>query len=95
MTLFVLNCIDRKDALDRRLATRPAHLAYVEAQREIVKLGGPLLNDNGQPIGSLLIVETDDKAGAEAFAAADPYRQAGVFETVEICAFRVTVGALS
>ena len=38
--------------------------------------------------GSLIIVEADDLAAAEAFNAADPYAKAGLFERVEIRAFR-------
>jgi uncharacterized protein YciI len=44
--------------------------------------------------GSMLIVELPDMAAAEAFAEADPYARAGLFERVEIRAWRPTVGAL-
>ena len=48
---------------------------------------------NEQPIGSLLIIEADDRNAAEAFADADPYRKEGVFERVEIRAWRAALGA--
>jgi uncharacterized protein YciI len=93
MPLFVLHCLDRSGGLPARLAARDAHLAYARESGK-VRLGGPLLDAQDQPVGSLLVIEADDQAGAEAFAAADPYNQAGVFERVEIRSFRVSLGAL-
>jgi uncharacterized protein YciI len=92
VALFVLTCIDRKNGLERRMAARPAHLAYVAANSGKVKIAGPLLDDEGQMAGSLFIIEADDKAEVAAFSAADPYVLNDVFETVEIRAFKVTVG---
>jgi uncharacterized protein YciI len=91
---FVMTCIDHKGALDRRMGAREAHLAYVARHRDLVRLAGPLLDDAGQMAGSLLLIEAPDRAAVEAFAAADPYRLADVFESVEIRPWRVTVGAL-
>lgn len=94
MPLFVLTCVDRPDAKDRRMAARPAHLAYVAEHRGMVRLAGPLLDDAEQMCGSLFIMEAADRAAIEAFAAADPYRLGDVFETVEIRPWKVTVGEL-
>ena len=94
MGLFVLTCIDRADALERRMAARPAHLDYVAARRSMVKLAGPLLDDAGGMAGSLFILEADSAADVAAFTAADPYVLADVFERTEVRPFKVTVGAL-
>jgi hypothetical protein len=92
--LFVLTCIDHANGLERRMTVRPAHLAYVDENRAKLKIAGPLLDDDGQMIGSLFIMEADGRSEVEAFSAADPYRLNDVFETVDIRALRVTVGAL-
>ena len=42
--------------------------------------------------GSLVILEAEDLAAAEAFAAGDPYAVAGLFERVEIRGFRPLFG---
>jgi hypothetical protein len=42
--------------------------------------------------GTLLIVEAPDLAAAEAYAADDPYNKAGLFERVDVNAWRKTVG---
>jgi uncharacterized protein YciI len=93
MALFVIICKDKPGALDTRMATRPTHLDYLNAAG-LVKAAGPLLSDEGNPIGSLLIVEAEDKAAVQTFLDNDPYTLAGIFESVEIKSWRVGVGSL-
>jgi hypothetical protein len=95
MALFILISIDKPGALDVRLANRDKHLAYLDAHPGVVRLAGPFLDDEGRPAGSMLIVEAQDRAAAAAFAAADPFAAIGLFERVEIRAWRVTIGALA
>jgi uncharacterized protein YciI len=94
MPLFVLTCHDKPGALALRMATREAHLAYLQPQSDVLKLAGPLLDAGGDPAGSLLIIDVADRAAAEAFSAGDPYTQAGLWDRVEIHPFRATLGQL-
>ena len=84
--IFALICKDKPGSLDVRLANRPAHLDYLASLNgaERLKFAGPLLGDDGKPIGSLLAVEAQDRQAAEALAADDPYARAGLFDSVEI-----------
>jgi uncharacterized protein YciI len=67
MTLFLLTCLDHEGALDKRMATRPAHLDYVGTFGAAVKLAGPVLNaPDGGPIGSHFILDVADQAAVEA-----------------------------
>jgi hypothetical protein len=91
--LFVIGGFDKPGALELRLKVRPAHLAYLESRAAQIRVGGPLLNESDQPIGSLLIIEAADRAAAEAFAAGDPYHREGVFERVEVRPWRAALGA--
>jgi uncharacterized protein len=84
MPWFAIHCIDKPDSADLRAETRPAHLEHINAHREAVLVAGPLLRPDGRAMGSLLIIEFDDKDGALAFANADPYHQAGLFESRSI-----------
>ena len=93
MPLFVLTAMDKPKALETRLATREAHLAYLR-ERGVVRLAGPFLDAAGDPAGSLLIIEAADLDAARAFAAADPYAKAGLFQSVDIRAFKATIGEL-
>ena len=92
MAHFVLSCIDKPGALEVRLANREAHFAYLTGQTGVVRLAGPFLDAEGKPAGSMLVVEVEDMAAAQAFADADPYALAGLFERVEIRAWRASVG---
>lgn len=95
MPLFTVSCIDKPDALDLRAATRTAHLAWLAAEGPRVKLGGPWTDAEGRSIGSLIIVEADDQAAAEGWAARDPYAQAGLFRHVAVGAWRLVVGGFA
>ena len=86
--LFAIVCTDRPGGLDLRLATRPTHIAYLTMYASRVVQGGPMLDADGRPCGSLLIVDVEDRAAAEGFAATDPYAKAGLFESTIIRAFR-------
>ena len=90
--LFALMCLDKPNALEVRLGAREAHLAYVRERLDQVKLAGPLLDDQEQMAGSLLILDVADRAAAEAFNAADPYTLAGLWGSVEIRAFKASIG---
>jgi uncharacterized protein YciI len=94
LPLYTLTCLDKPGALDLRMATRQAHLDFVASLDGAVKLGGPFLDEADGMVGSLLIVEAEDQAGAKAIAAADPYGKAGLFESVTIRPFRLTIGSL-
>jgi uncharacterized protein YciI len=93
MALFALHCLDKPNNFELRAATREAHLAYWGASGAI-RLGGPYLDDQERPIGSLIIVEAADAAAAEALSQKDPYRMDGVFQSVEVRGWRYTAGQL-
>ncbi|SEP05273.1 hypothetical protein SAMN04490248_12151 [Salinihabitans flavidus] len=89
--LFALIARDRPGAHDIRKANRDAHLAYVK-ETGVVVLAGPLLDDDGAMIGSLLILDLPDKDAARAWADNDPYAKAGLFESVTINAWKKVIG---
>lgn len=80
--LIALFCLDKENTLDLRLATREAHLAYIAETRDIIHLGGPLLDDAGDMCGSMVVLNVADKSAAETWAANDPYAKAGLFQSV-------------
>ena len=94
MATFVLLCLDNADSLDLRMATRERHLAYIQTRLSDIKIAGPMFDDAGQMAGSMFILDVADKAVAEAFNAADPYTQAGLWRQVELKAVKVTFGQL-
>jgi len=87
--LFTLYCTDKPASLELRLATGPAHTAYLETYQSRLVQAGPLFDVDNRPCGSLLIIDVHDRAEAEGFAAADPYTRAGLFESTIIRPYRV------
>lgn len=90
MPLFAVICRDKPGRLEARLATREAHLAWLTGSGR-VQLAGPFLQD-GNPCGSLLIVEADDLAAARDWVGQDPYAAADVFAAVEVIEWRKAIG---
>jgi len=85
---FAIHCIDKPLQRELRAATRPEHLVYLETALHRILVAGPLLDDDGLPIGSMLLVKFPDRKAAVAFAAADPYALAGLFASVAVTAWR-------
>lgn len=93
MPEFVLICRDKADSFDLRAKTRETHLAYIATAGDSVLLAGPMLDEEGRPIGSILIIKAEDAGAAKAFAKGDPYAKAGLFADVEARPFKVVTGA--
>ncbi|MGV6810784.1 MAG: YciI family protein [Brevirhabdus sp.] len=89
--LIALIARDKPGALDTRKANRDAHVAYLKASG-VVMMAGPLLDDAGDMCGSLIVLDVADMAAAEAFAAGDPYKAAGLFESVTLDAWNKVIG---
>ncbi len=82
---FVILGFDGPDGQAKRKIHRPAHLANLEplVRQGRVVLAGPLTDQTG----SLIVIEADSLAEAQAFADTDPYTVHGVFARVEVHPF--------
>lgn len=89
--LYALLCTDKPDSGALRAKIRADHLLYLGRLGSRVKFAGPFMGDHDRAIGSLVVIEAETFAQAEALAAGDPYNQAGLFGLVEIKAWRWTV----
>lgn len=88
---FVITCKDKPNGLELRLATREAHLGYVNEFTSKIVVGGPVLDDDGNPNGSVVIMDFDTRSEAEEFCAGDPYAKAGLFVDTAIVPWRQTL----
>lgn len=91
MPLFVFIGHDGPRGAALRPAHRPAHLAGLEGLEAAGRIvhAGPMLGDDGAPVGSVILFEAASLAEARAVAAADPYVREGVFERHEVRETRV------
>jgi uncharacterized protein YciI len=87
---------DREGSLQARLDARPAHVARLEAllNEGRLLLAGPRpaidAEDPGPAgfLGSLVVAGFESLEDAQAWADADPYVEAGVYELVEVTPFK-------
>ena len=91
--LFMVAAFDKPGMLETRLKARPEHLDYLKSLGDRIKIGGGMLNEDDQPLGSLLIIEADDRGAVDALLQNDPYSKAGVFERVDIRPWRPALGS--
>jgi uncharacterized protein len=86
---YLIDATDKPESHALRAAHRPAHLRFLEDNvARLIAAGAKLADDGGAAWGSIYIVDTDDRAVAEAFIAADPYVAAGLFASVAITRWR-------
>lgn len=86
--LYAIRCVDAEDVASVRDEYLTPHKDYLKGRADVLVVGGALLGDDGEPYGSLYIVNVPDRAAAEAFSQADPFTSAGVFGEVTISAMR-------
>jgi len=90
--LYVIYAEDIADSLEKRLSVRPAHLARLQLLQDEGRLltAGPMpavdSNDPGAAgfSGSTVIAEFESQEAAQAWADADPYVAAGVYDNVKV-----------
>jgi uncharacterized protein YciI len=95
----VIYAEDVENSLERRMDTRPQHLARLtELQNQgRLFLAGPFpAIDSADPgpagfSGSLIVAEFADLAAAKIWAEADPFVSAGVYANVVVKPFRKTL----
>jgi uncharacterized protein YciI len=98
---FAIIGTDVPDSLEKRKASRPAHIERLQALLDQGRLliAGPfpaIDSDDPGPAGftgSLILAEFASQADAEAWAKADPYVAAGVYASVSVKPFRKALPA--
>lgn len=99
--LYTIIGQDVPDSLEKRMASRPAHVArlqLLQSQGRLL-LAGPFpavdAIDPGAAgyTGSLIVAEFDSLTDAQAWADAEPYLADGVYQSVSVKPFRKTFPA--
>ena len=93
MKQYLVTGYDHTDAgaLQRRMNVRPHHLDGSKALKESGNyiLGGAILNDEGNMIGSVMVLQFETEEELEAWKQREIYITAGIWETVDVKPFRV------
>lgn len=94
--LYAIIANDTEGSLEKRLATRPAHVARLEqlkSEGRLVLAGPNPAIDSNDPgaagfTGSLMVAEFESLEAAKSWAEADPYCAAGVYASVVVKPFK-------
>ena len=86
MPWFVMIGHDGARGRELRPQHRPAHLTGLQplADAGRIRHAGPMLGDDGAPIGSVVLFEAASLDEARAIAARDPYVIEGIFGRYEV-----------
>ena len=90
--MFATHCRDKASTAPLRAEHRPAHLDYVKGSGATIVGAGPLIGPDGHAVGGLFLIDVADADAASAWAANDPFHTLGVYETVEIHAWKYVFG---
>ena len=95
MKQYVITAHDYTDAgaLQRRLDVRPSHLEGVKVLKANGNfiVGGAILNNEEQMIGSVMIVQFETDEQMEDWKNNDPYVTGKVWEVIDVKPFRQAV----
>lgn len=95
MPYFVIYALDKPDSSDIRDTHRAAHRARLRDPGDLpitFHVGGPMTDDDGKMIGSMLVVEAPSKEVVETFEHGDPYSVNGLYERVDIRTYNWGLG---
>ena len=85
---------DDEEAVARRAQVRPSHLTSIQPHLEQghILMGGALLNDQDQMIGSIVIADFPSRIELDDWLEADPYVTEGIWDRIDVQPFRAAIG---
>lgn len=97
--LYAIIGHDTPNSLEKRLASRPAHVARLQALQangQLILAGPFPAVDSNEPglagfTGSLIVAEFSSLTEAQNWADAEPYLSAGIYQSVEVRPFKKTL----
>ena len=94
MPLYAFIGTDGTRGAELRNVHRPAHLEGIDelVAEDRIHHAGPLLGEDGAPVGSLILFEAETLDEARRIAARDPYVTEGIFERHEVHETKVVRG---
>ena len=91
MKQFVIKAYDGEGKLDKRMEVRPRHFEGMEKMKEHILCAGGMLDDDGKMIGSLLVMEFENREQLDEYLAHEPYVVEHVWERIEVERMNVVI----
>ncbi len=88
---FVITAYDGKNVLDKRMAVRPRHLEGMQKLIDHIVCAGGILDDEGKPKGSVLVMNFESRNELDAYLAEEPYVVEGVWDKIVIEPMNVVI----
>ena len=93
MPLFVLSCTDHEGTVEKRLATRPQHIARLQQLNDEGRLivAGAMPKDPSNPqagfYGSTIIVDFETREALDTWLQEEPFLKEGVYSHIDVKPF--------
>ena len=91
MKQYVIKAYDGEGKLDKRMEVRPRHFEGMEKMKEHILCAGGMLDDDGKMIGSLLVMEFENREQLDEYLAHEPYVVEHVWERIEVERMNVVI----
>ncbi len=88
---FLITAHDGKDMLDARMRVRPRHLENIAGVKGSVVCAGGILDGEGRPVGSVLIMDFASRKLLEEYLAGEPYVTENVWADVRVEPMNVVI----
>ena len=80
---WIISCVAKPNVDELRDKLRPVHLDYLKSKKSVLVISGRTESDDGSKItGSMFLLNVQTLEEAKAFSAAEPFTQAGMFESI-------------
>ena len=91
MKQFVIKAYDGEGKLDKRMEVRPHHFEGMEKMKEHILCAGGMLDKDGKMMGSLLVMEFENRAQLDEYLSNEPYVVEHVWERIEVEQMNVVI----
>lgn len=96
MALFLMIGFDRHPhQMALRDSIRQQHRDYALANKSQIRLGGAMVDDDGNQYGTMLVFEAESADEVWNWVRNEPFYKAGVYETVAVRKWNLVMGAIA
>jgi uncharacterized protein YciI len=85
--IYIFHLVDKPHQAALRQQMRPEHKAYLAQMSDRIAFAGPLTDEQGQMVGSLLAIDFESRDDAQQWLSQEPFTKAGVYGEVRIDGF--------
>lgn len=88
---FIITAHDGANMLEKRMEVRPRHLEGMAKLSSHIICAGGILNEDGKPKGSVLVMEFESRKELDEYLAAEPYVVHHVCEKIDVEPMNVVI----